>query len=409
MNRDGVANFAWWGLLSALLLATPIIGTLAAIFTLIITLFSLGIVFVPGAVRSLREQPMILLFIVGFLLFAIISAMNAKALSDMIYIFNFTAFLLAVPAYLLARERAGYETAVAILTMCLFGAGIALVVALIDVNIRNLSRAEGFFSGAILFARVGVTLGFVAGMGFFLVRGPFRFLYLAGPAFGIIVTVLSQSRGTLIALPILALLYFFYALRRAQTIQARLIMVVILLAVGAMGFIVMGDYSARFSQLGNIVSQLFAGEVSLDESASIRLDFYKTGWTLFIQNPLFGYGWANMADEAFRILDPSDYPVILVEQFHFHNDFFNFVVAAGIFGFISLLAFLCGPLVGALYLPRDRLFAIRLEIILMIFALYVISGLTDMVIGYDLPTAMFAILSAVIVGAVRESQLLTQI
>jgi O-antigen ligase len=110
-----------------------------------------------------------------------------------------------------------------------------------------------------------------------------------------------------------------------------------------------------------------------------------------------------MADQVYSILDPANYNTRLVEQFHFHNDFFSFAVAAGVFGIICFALFITAPMVGAYYSERDSLYSLRLEIILLLCTLYFISGLTDMVIGYDLPTAMFALISAIILGAFRDN------
>jgi len=401
-NLINAKNIAWWSLVAILLLATPILGTLAAIIALIITLLTLPVIFTKDAKKSIFKQPMIIMFIAGFLLFFISSLITAKSPNDIRYIFNFLAFILAIPIYLIAKEKAGKKTTILLLSLCFIGATIALGIAIYDIYFRSFARAEGFFSGAILFARVGATLGFIAGMGFFLIKSPLKYLFLLAPIFGIFITILAQSRGTLITLPILSLLYFSYSYRRAKTKIVKLSMILFLIILAILTFILLGEYSGRIANIISVISQVSEGGISSDESANIRLDFYTTGWQLFTQNPWIGYGWANMSEQVYSILNPANYEIILVEKFHFHNDFFNFAVAGGVLAIMSYFLFICAPLIGAIYSKKDKLYFLRLEIIIILVALYFISGLTDMVIGYDLPTTMFALLSAIIIGAIRD-------
>ncbi len=400
-----IKDFIWWLLLVIILLTTPIFGTLSAIIALVLMVLALPLSFSHDKIRLLLEQKMIILFVVAFLIFAISSAFNADSISDMRFIFNFIAFILAIPAYLLARERASKDTAQIILYLCLIGAGLALAMALFDVYVRGLSRAEGFLSGSILFARVGTTLGFIAAMGFFLIKSPIRFIFLLGPIFSIFVVILAGSRGTAIILPILALFFVFLAFIHAKNKLAKLLIITSLLVFCVGVIIFMDELSPRFSNIAQIIAQIVEQGTSNDISVNIRLEFYKTGWLLFTQNPIFGYGWANMPEHVYAILGPDSFTKMRIDDFHFHNDFFSFAVAGGIFGIICLVFFLIAPLVGALYSERDNLFYLRLETIFILLIIYFLSGLTDMVIGYDLPTAMYALLSAIIIGSFRERKI----
>ncbi|MCF6302034.1 MAG: O-antigen ligase family protein [Devosiaceae bacterium] len=393
---------AWWAIIILILLATPVFGTLAAIFVLIAAILTMPVLFSSNAWNTTKSQPMLISFFLGFVLFALVSALNATELADMRFVANFLPFILAAPVYVLAGKMGGEKATLLLLSLCLAGSFIALLVALNDTQIQNAIRAEGYFSGSIVFARNAATLGFVAAFGFIVARGPIRFIFLAGPIFAISATLLAQSRGTIIAAPILLAMLAFFFLRHApgKTAKRLLILGGTILIVGMIAFFASSS-GTRISALFEIIQQLLQSGSSEDESVNIRLDFYRTGIELFGQSPLFGHGWAKMSELVYAILDPAKYGTLLVEKFHFHNDMLNFAVSGGVLGIISYFLFLFGPLIGAIKTSKDRLFDLRLQMLGLLTMLFFISGLTDMVIGFDLPTTQFAMLGALILGAVR--------
>lgn len=393
---------AWWTIIVLMLLATPIIGTLAGIFILVVAILTLPLLFGPGAIQTITQQLMLVMFFAGFILFALVSALSATNLADMRFVANFLPFILAAPVYLLAKKASGKKATYILFGLCLAGSFIALLVALSDTQIRNLGRAEGYFSGAIIFARNATILGFVAAIGFVVVRSPARYLFLLGPIFAIATTLLSQSRGTLIAIPVLLAMLAYFYLRHTPGKTTRRLMgfSALILMLGLVAFFVSGG-AARLATLFEIIPQLLQNGRSGDESVNIRLDFYRTGVELFERSPWIGHGWAKMSDLVYAILNPALYDPLLIEKFHFHNDVLNFAVSGGILGVITYCIFLAAPLMGALRSPKDQYFSARLQILSLLTMLYFISGLTDMVIGYDLSTVMFAMLGALTLGAIR--------
>jgi hypothetical protein len=55
-------------------------------------------------------------------------------------------------------------------------------------------------------------------------------------------------------------------------------------------------------------------------------------------------------------------------------------------------------------MPRDRFANLRLYCALILSASLFIFGLTDMTLGYDLPTTLHAFLTAIVLGAFREPE-----
>ncbi len=406
MMNLNTGTIAWWTILILLLVGTPAFGTLAGILVLVAAIFTLPILLISSSKsqmwQSAVNQPMLVAFFFGFIISALVLALNANAWSDMRFVANFLPFILATPVYLLARKFAGEKAILVLLGLCLLGAFIALLIALNDTQIVGRARAKGYYSGSIVFARNATALGFVAAVGFIMTRRPARYLFLLGPVFAIATTLLAQSRGTLIAFPVLLAMLGWFYLRHApgKAIKPLLLLSATILLLGLITFFAAGK-AARVASLFQIIPDLLQNGSSGDESVNIRLDFYRTGIDLFMASPWIGHGWAQMSELVYAVLNPAHYETVLVEKFHFHNDILNFAVAGGIFGIIAYGLFLCAPLIGALRSKKDRYFAPRLQILSLLSVLYFISGFTDMVIGFDLPSTQFAMLGALVLGAVR--------
>lgn len=341
-------------------------------------------------------------------MFALFIAISVKSPKDLLVMFAFMPFLLSAVTYILARKYASKETAILVLSLCLLGAALTVLVGLVDMYFLNSDRPRGLFSGVITLAMVGTTLGIVASMGFFLVGGFKRVVFLLGPIFAIIIIALTQSRGTAIAIPALSALFFIFALRRTKTLRAKIFVTLAISFLVFVGFYYITQQSSRIANIDDIISQALDQGLSSIKAENIRIEMFQAGWELFLTSPIFGHGWANMSEMAFTALDQSKYDAQLVKYFQFHNDFINYAFSAGVFGIASFFAFLFAPLIGALKAPRDSLFGFRIEIILLMLALYSITGLTAEVLSHGLTITLYASISAIILGAMRDEPIKRQ-
>ncbi len=385
-----------------LFFSTPLIGTIGAVLIIFLSMFASFVAFNKNAFLELKSQPMIVMFAIGYFVFAFFTAITSRSFSDLLVIFYFSPFLLCAVAFLFARKYAGKRTAIIILSMCLIGSGLTILVALIDIYFLNADRPKGFFSGVITLAMVGTTLGIVGGMGFFLVDGYKKAIFILGPVFAILAIMLTQSRGTAIALPVLTLLYFVYAIRRTRTAKTKVVTIAALLSFSFLALFFIAQGSTRISELTNIISQIMNGDISSLKAENIRIEMFQAGWELFLASPIFGYGWNNMGEMAFTVLDITKYDAQLIQYFQFHNDFLNYAFAIGIIGIFVFFAFLFAPLIGALKTPRDAMFAIRVEIVLLMLTIYAISGLTAEALSHGLLITVYAFISAIVLGAFRD-------
>lgn len=399
--RRSSAIGVWWVLVGALTLSSTVSSTITAGVLAVLGVVLLPVVVMRGAFADLARDCFVLLFCLAVALLAVVFAIDARAPADMIFVLNFAPLLLAVPVYVVARRISGPETVRTVVVLCFLGCIVALVIGSYTVFVRHLPRADGLFlTGSLIYARLAVLFGFIAAAGC-LIPGPrWRYVYLLGPVIATAVCVLAGARGVLLCVPFLMLLLFVFVLRERSGRERWWIVggIAALSIVGAAAALPFIDMARMLAIPGDVVNVMTGNGDATDMSTQRRLDFYWAGWTLFQRAPLLGYGWAHLRDAAFTVLDPQTN----ADFFSYHNDVLNFAVAGGVIGILALVIMLIAPLAGALTSPRDSLFTARLYGASAIVLLYALSGLTDHVIGYDMPTFAFAMMSAIVLGVFRD-------
>jgi len=291
--------------------------------------------------------------------------------------------------YLLARRRPGARTIQILAALFVFGALVGALTGTYDVFVTHRDRAFGWFQGGNLMARSVVPLGFMALAGIFATTERWRWLYLLGLGFAFYALYLTGTRGVFVAVPVLGLVFVWALMRelKAPRLWYAAGAVVVIAAIAAVGVV-----SPRFLGIGSVLEQvtLNASNVA-DTATSQRLYMWEAGWHTFWKSPLIGFGFANFTEAS------KPYGIYM-----FHNDFFNMAVGAGIVGIFCWLAIIAAPVVGVLAMPQDRFANLRLYCALILSASLFVFGLTDMTLGYDLPTTLYAFMTALVLGAFRE-------
>ena len=156
-----------------------------------------------------------------------------------------------------------------------------------------------------------------------------------------------------------------------------------------------------FSAIGDVLN---GGDIStiVDVTTRYRLDLYWAGYQAFLQSPIVGHGWARLMTAAFPFLPADRSPYLYLPQLH--NDVVNFAVAAGVVGVAVYLLLLAAPLVGVLRSPRDGQFNLRLYGVVVLVTAYIFDGLTDLMLGFEFHTAIYACLAAILIGYCRDER-----
>jgi O-antigen ligase len=153
------------------------------------------------------------------------------------------------------------------------------------------------------------------------------------------------------------------------------------------------------------VGEVLAGrDISsiVDVTTRYRLDLYWAGYQAFLQSPIVGHGWARLMSAAYPFLPADKTPYVSLPQLH--NDVVNFAVAAGVIGVGVYLLFLAAPLAGILRSPRDSQFDVRLYGGVVLVVAYIFDGLTDLMLGFEFHTAIYACIAAILIGYCRDER-----
>lgn len=373
----------WLGLI-VLFVLSPAIGSISSILAVAVTVLLSPFAFHRGAWNEIRSEPALLIFLAAFVSIAICYQATAQHPGDILFAANFLALLLAPVIYFVATRFAGGRTIAIVAGLFAASSIVALLMGSYDVFVEHKGRAVGIAQGGNLMARTVVLLGFMGMAGIFVAPRSRWWGYILGFVFAILTLFLTQTRGVFIAVPVLGGILVWALWRQFGRREG------VIAAIGIAIITAAEVFLPRFLGLGVLFLQLTDGSVT-DIAVSQRLYMWNAGLHTFLKSPLIGFGWANFTEASLP------YGI-----YFYHNDFFDMAVAAGVVGIVCWIAIIAAPILGVLAMQRDRYRVMRLYCALILSASLAIFGITDMTLGYDLPTTLYAFLTAIILGAFRE-------
>jgi O-antigen ligase len=393
-----VGSLVLWALLALPLVLSPLVGLLTPYLSLLIILPLFVVTIARGrfaaAYASYGARALLLVFIV----LAVLFALTADSARDVLSAFNFTMLLCygAILHFLGERAAAGNAERVAQF------AGLGVLIGFVEVVASLLGgspRPTAINLGPIVLSNGLLALGFISLGGALVRHDRFAAIYLAAPVLAVAATLLTGSRGPLIALPfsIGAAAVFFWRARPERSARAVLIggfgLAVVAGAAAALGMI------GRSGSLFRVFEVLASGGEVTDSSTVQRFALYRAGWQSFLESPWIGHGWANMMASVKPLLDPSERTLSNLPQLH--NDVLNFAVAAGAAGVLCWLVIISTPIVGAIRSSHDDLRTFRLYGATVLTITYLGGGLTDLMFGFEFHTFLFVMLTAILLGYCR--------
>ncbi len=357
-----------------------------------------------AAVLALRRAPfrpdaMGRVFIAAFVVIAALVAINADAPADAFAALNFIALPLYVPLAMLLGRGGQPENACRVALLALLGAVLGFVLSAAQVYLMGIGRAGVLNTDPIRLANTALLLGFLApALGWQSSAGWRRAALLVGPAVAFATVLLTGARIAMVAFPVLSfVLIVLLARRKGLAVAAASVAVLALIAIAFTNPFGSDRVASLLTSVGNIV----AGETAGDEAVRIRLVLYEAGWQAFLQSPLIGHGWAGMMPATGTFLSETD--KVHASLPHLHNELLTFAVFGGIVGVALYACLLAAPIVVVWRSNRDSQYKARLHGAVTLVLAYALMGATDTMLSFELHTALYVALAAVLLGYCRDS------
>ena len=247
-------------------------------------------------------------------------------------------FLLAVPI-LLALRHAGTEKVFHALQ---YAFPLGAIAALLAVWVENRwhGYAQTSFLNHIHLGDMAILLAFLSLFGINWTGRdslPLKLLKISGFVAGLIVSVLSQARGSWIAIPIFIAVYIYAHLQTKYVMRTVLLFALAVLVIGLVSWSI-EPIQLRIGMIFSDLSQFRAGHA--DTSIGIRLQLWGAALHLIAENPFFGVGAGGFAEAMQPMSEVGRITPLAAElgRGEVHSEILAQTVRFGIFGLGFVMA-----------------------------------------------------------------------
>ncbi len=206
---------------------------------------------------------------------------------------------------------------------------------------------------------------------------------------GISGIMLSETRGTLLALAcasILLLLSFLYHCNCKKKIFSLILL--LLFFISSTAYLNSDIIKSRIEKTQYELTQISNGNYST--SIGLRLSMWKAGLELAKNPTLIGLGDAHIELKQ-RLADEGKIPQNVVKWPHYHNDYISSLVKRGVLGFIMLITLLSFPVYCYFKNKSEYTF-----IALGISTVYAVCSITDIPLFQAGPLIMYLVIMIVL-------------
>ncbi|CAG8998520.1 MAG: hypothetical protein CENE_00471 [Candidatus Celerinatantimonas neptuna] len=222
------------------------------------------------------------------------------------------------------------------------GAILALYQRLAFDNMR-----VGGFMHPIMFGDIGALLGLLSFVGLVYFWSERHFIQASfmviGGISGLIVSVLSGSRGGWIAIP-MALVYIFWQSRDLiGRLRAKVILVFFAVAAVLVVSIPQIGVSQRIDEAASNIKN-YVNSTNVDTSVGLRFEMWKAAIYLFLKEPVVGVGKYDLHQQKQELVNQGLVDQSIVRFDHAHNEYLTNLSEYGIIGFVLLMFLYLVPL-----------------------------------------------------------------
>lgn len=225
----------------------------------------------------------------------------------------------------------------------------SLLISLADISLDLLQGVDHRLQGMNPNGFGPIQLCFTGILFFYflqLPRSALRWIALGGGAIGMSTVILSLSKSTLITAMVLIVIIGFYLTRSQSAWKKGAIVVGILVLIVSSYSIPM--VNKRINKAPESISRYFANDDYRDDSRlgtfGTRMELWKTGWNIFLENPVTGVGVGGFRVMAKENSDRYHVNDIVHRYKYVHNQYIVALATRGVPGLILFLLFLTIPI-----------------------------------------------------------------
>ena len=322
---------------------------------------------------------------------------------------RFFLLLLAVP--LAGLFCLGYDPKRNIWIGFAIGCIVLGLIAFVETLILDVARARGGYNAAVFGSIALAMTSIVIASYHRLSRMKFgKSLFAGAILMGVCAMLLSGTRTSWIAgIAVLILAMNFY-LDRYSLFRRALITLGLIVVIGLAGSTLPIAQKRIEYMIDYITPYVTDAEQPPLNSLSMRVELWKAGWQMGMQDKLFGYGPGITKRKIKNHVKQNPHLRVLMNLSHLHNQFVQSFAMTGLVGLLSLLAlfcchfYLCIKYLGKRYIREVRCLALAGLLLLVIYLIKSIPGVPFFGKYYLM---MYGLTSAIIFGslfgALRES------
>lgn len=311
--------------------------------------------------------------------------------------------MLLAPGLSYLTVRAGLARPGIIGGMALSGCVAAVGFGFYDILALHLPRA-GVGNNPVHYAALSVILGFLALVGLFDEDRRFRIVFLTGPVFALVATILSGTRGALLA--VLALSILLLPLLLVWLWRDRWLRTAILAGTAvAIVAVILGSlfFQDRALDLFDTVSEAMQGQ-AFGDSTTIRMTFWDAARAAFFDSPWIGHGAGQLFSAAAAHFPPGFAQHFDIGSVHLHADLADFAVVGGIVGLLTYAVLLITPLLAIIGLPKGRRRQAVVVGALVGSVGYAVLGLSNALIGILPQTVLYGTIVGLLMALAKSDK-----
>jgi O-antigen ligase len=215
-------------------------------------------------------------------------------------------------------------------------------------------RATGAYH-AIAFGDISLAMGFISltGLRYFHEKHPaLAAVPLLALACGILAAFLSGTRGALVAIPLLGLIFFIQlgSFRRPWRSRLMLVLAVTLLSAGL--YHLPGSSLDQRVRNGFVQAEAFFNGEGTGEYV-VRLGMWHQAWQMFAENPLIGWGKEGYPTVIREKAARNEIPLSIVKYSNPHSMYLTNMVAYGITGLLIVVFVFIAPMLVLIEAARS--------------------------------------------------------